>query len=487
MAERLQPVLAGVVTALVGFASSFTVVLAGLRAVGADEAQAASGLLAVSVASGLCALWLGLRHRMPIAVAWSTPGAALLVATGPVPGGWPAAVGAFLVCGVLIVAAGLFPALGRAVAAIPGPVAAAMLAGVLLPLCTAPVRALVEVPRLAVPVIVTWLVLHRFARRWAVPAALVVAVAAIAVTTSGGSVGGLRPVVELTPPTFTVPAVVGLALPLFLVTMAAQNVPGTAVLRGYGYRPPLGSALRVTGLGSALGAPVGGHAVNLAAITAALAAGPDAHPDPDRRWIASVTAGVGLALLGLGAGVATALVLLSPPVLIEAVAGLALLGALATAVSSAVAEPEGREAAVVTFVVTASGVSLFGVGGAFWGLLAGWLMLLLFRARRTPGTGAVAGAAGDGTVAAGGALPHDRAGTAPHEGVAPVPPDGAAVPRDATVQDDVAAVPGAGVAAVPQDDVAAVPRDGAAAVSPDAEGGDARWRDDGRAAQVTRR
>ncbi|SCG70825.1 benzoate/H(+) symporter BenE family transporter [Micromonospora halophytica] len=394
VAERLQPVLAGVVTALVGFASSFTVVLAGLRAVGAGEAQAASGLLAVSVASGLCALWLGLRHRMPISIAWSTPGAALLVATGPVPGGWPAAVGAFLVCGVLIVAAGLFPALGRAVAAIPGPVAAAMLAGVLLPLCTAPVRALVEVPRLAVPVIVTWLVLHRFARRWAVPAALVVAVAAIAITTSGGGVGSLRPVVELTPPAFTVPAVVGLALPLFLVTMAAQNVPGTAVLRGYGYRPPLGSALRATGLASALGAPVGGHAVNLAAITAALAAGPDAHPDPDRRWIASVTAGLGLALLGLGAGVATALVLLSPPVLIEAVAGLALLGALATAVASAVADPESREAAVVTFVVTASGVSLFGVGGAFWGLLAGWLMLLLFRRRRTHAAGPAEGDTG---------------------------------------------------------------------------------------------
>ncbi|MGC5017278.1 benzoate/H(+) symporter BenE family transporter [Micromonospora sp. DT47] len=384
MAERLQPVLAGAVTALVGFASSFTVVLAGLRAVGADEAQAASGLLAVSVASGLCAVWLGLRHRMPIAIAWSTPGAALLVATGPVPGGWPAAVGAFVLCGLLIVAAGLFPALGRAVAAIPGPVAAAMLAGVLLPLCTAPVRALVEVPALAAPVIVTWLVLHRFARRWAVPAALVVAAVAIALTSPTGRVAGLRPVVELTVPAFSLPAVVGLALPLFLVTMAAQNVPGAAVLRGYGYRPPLSSALRVTGLATALGAPVGGHAVNLAAITAALAAGPDAHPDPERRWIASVTAGVGMALLGLGAGVATALVLLSPPVLIEAVAGLALLGALATAVSSAVAEPESREAAVVTFVVTASGVSLLGVGGAFWGLLAGWLMLLLFHRRPAP-------------------------------------------------------------------------------------------------------
>jgi benzoate membrane transport protein len=375
--------LAGVVTALVGFASSFTVVLAGLRAVGATDAQAASGLLAVCVASGISAVWLGLRHRIPMSVAWSTPGAALLVATGPVPGGWPVAVGAFLVSGVLIVAAGLFPALGRAVAAIPRPVAGAMLAGVLLPLCTAPVRALVEVPRLAAPVVLAWLLLHRFARRWAVPGALVVAVVAIALTAPVAGLGGARllPAVELTTPAWSVSALVGLALPLFLVTMAAQNVPGMAVLVGYGYRPPFGAALRATGLTSLAAAPAGGHAVNLAAITAALAAGPDAHPDPDRRWIASVTAGTGLALLGLGAGAATALIALAPPVLIEAVAGLALLGALATALTSALAEPAAREAAVVTFVVTASGVTLLGVGGAFWGLVAGGLMLLLFRRR----------------------------------------------------------------------------------------------------------
>ncbi|MER7888831.1 benzoate/H(+) symporter BenE family transporter [Micromonospora sp. NPDC094482] len=383
MAGRTQPVLAGVVTALVGFASSFTVVLAGLRAAGASAEQAASGLLALCVASGLAAAWLGLRYRLPMSVAWSTPGAALLVATGPMPGGWPVAVGAFLVSGLLIVAAGLVPPLGRAVAAIPKPVAGAMLAGVLLPLCTAPVRALVEVPRLAGPVVVAWLLLHRYARRWAVPGALVVAVLAIASSSTGGRLGavGLRPVVELTPPAWSVSALVGLALPLFLVTIAAQNVPGTAVLVGYGYRPPFNAALRATGVVSVLAAPAGGHAVNLAAITAALAAGPDAHPDPDRRWIASVTAGAGLALLGLGAGAATALVAVAPPVLIEAVAGLALLGALATALASALAEPAGREAAVVTFVVTASGVTLVGIGGAFWGLVAGCLMLLLFRRR----------------------------------------------------------------------------------------------------------
>ncbi|MEH1012436.1 benzoate/H(+) symporter BenE family transporter [Micromonospora sp. CPCC 206060] len=395
---RLQPVLAGVVTALVGFASSFAIVLAGLRAVGADGTQAASGLSALCVAMGLSAIWLGLRHRLPISIAWSTPGAALLVSTGPVPGGWPAAVGAFLACGLLILTAGLFPPLSRAIAAIPKPLAGAMLAGVLLNICIAPVRALVDVPALAGPVIVAWLLLHRFARRWAVPGALLAAVVAIALTAPPGGLAGttFRPTLDLTAPTWSLPAMIGLAVPLFLVTMAAQNVPGMAVLTGYGYRAPFGSILRATGVATTLAAPVGAHAVNLAAITAALAAGPDAHPRPERRWIASVTAGAGYVLLGCGATAVAGLVLLAPPVLIEAVAGLALLGALSGAVTAAVAEPDAREAAIVTLVVTASGVTLLGVGGAFWGLLSGWLMLLLFRQRRTTDerAGAATGRAG---------------------------------------------------------------------------------------------
>ncbi|MFC4058554.1 benzoate/H(+) symporter BenE family transporter [Planomonospora corallina] len=383
MDRLLQPVLAGVVTALVGFASSFAVVLAGLRAVGADSGQAASGLLALCVAVGVTAVWLSLRLRMPVSVAWSTPGAALLASTGAVEGGFPAAVGAFAVCGVLITVAGLFPPLGRWIAAIPAPIAGAMLAGVLLDLCVAPVRALVEVPALAVPVVLVWALLSRLARVWAVPGALLAAVVAIALTGPGPGALDARPVVELTAPAWSASAMVGIALPLFLVTMAAQNVPGMAVLAGYGYRPPLGRVLAGTGLASVLAAPLGGHAVNLAAITAALAAGPDAGPDPGRRWIASVTAGISMVVLGVGAGLATALVLLSPPVLVEAVAGLALLGALASAITSAVADPERLQAAAVTFVVTASGVTLLGVGAAFWGLVAGGLMTLLHR-RRAP-------------------------------------------------------------------------------------------------------
>lgn len=413
MTRLLQPMLAGVVTALVGFASSFAVVLAGLRAVGADQGQAASGLLALCLANGVVAIWLGLRQRVPITIAWSTPGAALLVATGAVEGGFPAAVGAFVVSGLLITVAGLFPQLGRWIAAIPTPIAGAMLAGVLLNLCVAPVRALGEVPLMAGPAVLTWALLSRFAAKWAIPGALLVAVVAIALTGPGLGTVDVRPVVELTAPSWSVAAMISIAFPLFLVTMASQNVPGMAVLAGYGYRPPLRGILLGTGLASTLGAPLGGHAVNLAAITAALTAGPDADPDPGRRWIASVTAGASMIVLGVGSGLAAALVLLSPPVLIEAVAGLALIGALASAITTAVAEPEGREAAVVTFVVTASGLTLLGVGAAFWGLVAGGAMTFLHRRRKAPQTAPEETASGE--IASEETAP---GGIAPEEGTA---------------------------------------------------------------------
>ncbi|MEV4508411.1 benzoate/H(+) symporter BenE family transporter [Dactylosporangium sp. NPDC049525] len=382
--DTAQPILAGLVSAVVGYASSFTVVLAGLRAVGATPAQAASGLLALC--TGICAsaVFLALRHRMPISIAWSTPGAALLVATGHVQGGWPAAVGAFLVSAALIVVAGLSPWLARAIAAIPRPIAGAMLAGVILSLCTAPVRAVVDVPELAVPVVLTWALLTRFARQWAVPGALLAAVAAIVVRGVHLTGVSVAPAAVFTVPTFNLPALVSIAVPLFLVTMAAQNVPGMAVMATYGYTPPLRGVLVTTGLASAFAAPFGGHALNLAAITAALTAGPDTHPDPRRRWVATAALGAGQLTLGLGAGLAMALVLLSPPVLVVAVAGLALLSALGASLASAVTEPSGREAAVVTFVVTASGTTILNIGSAFWGLVAGGLTALLLHRRAAP-------------------------------------------------------------------------------------------------------
>jgi benzoate membrane transport protein len=373
-----RPITAGIVTALVGFTSSFAVVLTGLDAVGATPAQAASGLLALSLTMGAACIILAWRYRMPITSAWSTPGAALLAAVSVVDGGWSAAVGAFLVVAALILLTALVPRLGTLIAAIPPSIAQAMLAGVLLPLCIAPVSGIVANPWGVVPVVLTWLVFTRIAPRWAVPAAFVTAtvvvVAGIAASGTEVDPSVLLPSFAFTAPTFTLGSIIGIALPLFIVTMASQNVPGMAVMRSFGYEVPWRPAMLVTGIGTALGAPAGGHAINLAAISAALAAAPDAEPDPARRWIAGVSTGVSYIVLGGLSAVFAALVLLAPTAVIPAVAGLALLGAFGSAVQQAIDDPGERMPAVVTFLVAASGIALLGISAAFWALVAGLLV-----------------------------------------------------------------------------------------------------------------
>jgi benzoate membrane transport protein len=366
-------VAAGLLAAFVGFASSFAVIVQGLTAMGATPAQATSGLVALSVAMGLCGIVVGLQTKMPISIAWSTPGAALLAQAGMPQGGWPVAVGAFLACGALIVLAGLWRPLGRWVAAIPAPLASAMLAGVILPLCLAPLRAVQAAPAIGLPVIAAWLIVAQFRRLFAVPAAVAVAgvLAVLHARPGGFSHAMLWPHPLLTMPQFRPAALVGVAVPLFIVTMASQNIPGLAVLAAYGYRPPLGALFRATGLATLIAAPFGGHAINLAAITAALCAGEDAGPDPGRRYWAGVVASAAYAVLGLLSGLATALIAAAPPFLIQAVAGLALLGALGSALRGMAADPRLREPAVLCFLTTASGISVWGIGGAFWGLLAG--------------------------------------------------------------------------------------------------------------------
>jgi benzoate membrane transport protein len=379
----VQSLFMGCLTAFVGFASSFAVVLHGLQAVGATDAQAASGVTALSISMGLCAIVLSVATKLPVSIAWSTPGAALLASAGAIEGGFPAAVGAFFVCAVLIVIAGLFRPLGRAVAAIPAPLANAMLAGVLLGLCFAPVKAIAFNPLLGLPIIVAWIVVGAFKRLWAVPAALAAfaLVLALGVKIPEGGLASLEhsllPSVELVRPAFTVAGLVSIALPLFIVTMASQNIPGIAVLKVHHYDPKPGPLFAVTGLFSLFSAPFGGHAVNLAAITAAMCAGQDAHADPQRRYWAAIIAGVVYVVLGLLAGAVTAFVALAPPILIEAVAGLALVGALSNSAMNAFQKAESREAAAITFLVTASGVSFAGISGAFWGLIAGGLMMAL--------------------------------------------------------------------------------------------------------------
>ena len=380
--SKATPIGAGVVCALVGFTSSFAVVLAGLCAAGASPAQAASGLVAVSLAMGAASMLLSWKFRMPITSAWSTPGAALLITTGAVAGGWPAAVGAFAVTALLLLATGLWPVLARLVTRIPTPVAQAMLAGVLLPLCVSPVTALAHDPGVIAPVLVVWLIVLALRPRWAVPAAFGAALVIIAVALVRDhrvpAASAWIPHLQLTEPSFTVAALTGIAVPLYVVTMAAQNIPGVAVMAGFGYRVPWRPALSVTGIGSLLATPFGGHAVNLAAISAALAAAPDADPNPRRRWIAGFTAGAVYCVLGLVSTGLTAAVLAAPDGVVQAVAGVALLSAFAGACTGAMADEAARVPAAMTLVVAASGTTVAGIGAAFWALVVGgiahWLL-----------------------------------------------------------------------------------------------------------------
>ncbi|RDI64237.1 benzoate/H(+) symporter BenE family transporter [Nocardia pseudobrasiliensis] len=373
-----QPIGAGVVAALVGFTSSFAVVLAGLTKVGATPAQAASGLLAVCLTQAIGMLVLSRRFRMPIALAWSTPGAALLASTGAVAGGWPAAVGAFVVTGALIVLTGFWERLGRLIASIPVEIAQAMLAGVLFPMCLAPMHAVVTSPGVVVPVLVVWLALQRLAPRWAVLAAFGVAVggAVIDIVASHRRLdwSAMVPRVELVAPHWNWQAIVGIAVPLYIVTMAAQNIPGTAIMSSFGYRVPWRAAMAATGIGTMVGAPAGGHAINLAAISSALSAAPAAHPDPRRRWIAVFSVGCVYLLLALAAGGLATLVATAPKGVLETVAGLALIASLGAALSATLGTAEHRVAGVVTFLVSASGIAVFGIGAAFWALVAGLLV-----------------------------------------------------------------------------------------------------------------
>jgi benzoate membrane transport protein len=383
-ARLSQPVTAGILAALVGITSSFAVIMAGLRGVGASPAQAASGLLALSLAAGVITIWLSLRHRMPIMAAWSTPGAALLASAGVVSGGWAAAVGGFLIVAALIVATGLWPRLGRLIGAIPAPIAQAMLAGIVLELCLTPVRGLAAHPWQVGPVLATWLVLARLAPKWAVPAAFAATLLVVGaqVAAHGGAAGALLPHLDVTVPAFTWAGLLSVAIPLYVVTMAGQNIPGAAVMASYGFAVPWRESMAVTGIATAAAAPFGGHALNLAAISAALNASPDADPDPRRRWIASTACGASLLVIGAASAAFTTLASATSPDVIGAVAGLALLGTLASSLAGALSAPGDREAAVITFVVAASGLTLGGIGAAFWALIAGLIVRTVLNARR---------------------------------------------------------------------------------------------------------
>lgn len=382
-ALSFQTVTTGLIAALVGFGSSFAIVVQGLLAIGATPEQAASGLTATCLLMGLGGVLFSWWLRQPISIAWTTPGAALLVATGPVEGGFAAAVGAFLLVGALIILCGLWRPLGALIQKIPTSIANAMLAGILLPLCLAPFSALKTIPLLAVPVVLVWAITSLFSRLYAVPLAVVIAIVLMAFPDLAGGAAApdvsFRPALEWVTPTLGSGAVIGIALPLFLVTMASQNVPGLAILSAHGYRPDARPLFIGTGAGSMLSAFGGGLSINLAAITAALCAGPEASSAPGHRYMAALMAGLSYIGLAVVSAAAAALVSQSPPLLIQAVAGLALMNAFAGAAVAGFQDTGDRLPAAVTFLITASGLSLMGIGPAFWGLLIGLTFRALLR------------------------------------------------------------------------------------------------------------
>ena len=379
----------GILSAIVGFTSSFAIILQGLNAAGATAAQATSGLITLSIGMGLSGIILAFRYRMPIGVAWSTPGAALLVSSASTLSSYNEAIGAFIFSSVLLVIAGWVRPLGRLIEAIPTSLANAMLAGVLLSLCMAPVQALATDAWLATPLLLTWWVVGRVNRYCAVPAALLVLVPiviwwiGIPADFSQQLEASIVPQVMWIKPVFEPQALISIGIPLFVVTMASQNVPGIAVLKAAGYQPNAGPLIVNTGLFSVLTAPFGAHGINLAAITAAMMCSPEAHQERSRRYWAAIVAGITYLILGASAGVAVLLITLVPSILIEAIAGLALLGSFSAAVYAALSDVQHREAAAITFLFAGSGLAFMGIGGAFWGLLIGCFMYFLTRKKKT--------------------------------------------------------------------------------------------------------
>jgi len=373
---RASHLTSSFVAVIVGFGGSVFIVLAGADGVGATAAQKASWVTALCFSMFATSAGLSWLHRKPVVTAWSTPGAALIGATavaGVPTIGIEAAVGAFLLAGVLIMLSAAVKPLADAIAKIPTAIAAAMLAGVLIGFSIAVFDSASADPLLVLPLVGLFLIVRVMSATWAIIVVLFAGVvwSLVLGRVEEGAWGFAAPTLEWITPEFDPTVLVGLGIPLFLVSMASQNLPGFAVLRAAGYEPPTRTGLAATGLASVLTAPFGGHTTTMAAITASLCTGPDTHPDPEKRWPAGILYGfMYLALAIVGVTLVAGFALL-PPALIATIAGLALLGALTGSLGAALGPAELRPHAVLTIVVTASSLSLFGIGSAFWGLAAG--------------------------------------------------------------------------------------------------------------------
>ena len=376
----LSAATAGFVAVLVGFTSSVAIVFSAATALGATPAQISSWMWALGLGMGLCTLLPSLWLRQPVMFAWSTPGAAVLATAGATGSfDMAQATGAFIVCAGLITLVGVTGWFERVLDRIPMPIASALLAGVLTRFGLDAFVALKSAFGLVLLMLLAYLVGRRLWARYAVPGVLLAGVAYAAFAGQlqlGGVQWGLTTPV-FTAPTFTWRAMVSLALPLFVVTMASQNLPGVAAIRAAGYAMPISKIITLTGLATLLLAPFGAFALNLSAITAAICMGREAHPDPAKRYIAAVSCGLIFCVIGLFGAAVTGVLTAFPRELVVAIAGLALLGTIGGGLAVALREDATREAALITFLVTLSGLSLAGIGSAFWGVVAGALALFV--------------------------------------------------------------------------------------------------------------
>jgi benzoate membrane transport protein len=372
MKHWLSLTSAAAAAVIVGFASTILILMQAAQAIGATLAQQASMAAILCFAMAITSFILCLRYKMPIIIAWSTPGAALIA--GSAHGvTYPAALGAFVFAGALMVFTGLVRPFERSIERMPPAIAAAMLAGVLLSYVLKVPPAAIAAPLMVSPLVIAFFGLRMIYPMYAVP---VIVVLGLVLAAFSGGMGAGCCALGLTSLTFAVPqfdwtVLVGLGVPLFLVTMASQNLPGFAVLRASGYQPPVSGCLMVTGAASIISAPFGGHAVNMAAITASLATGPEAHPDPGQRWKIAYPYLILYVAVGLAAMSFVTILGALPKELVATIAGLALFSPLVSGMTAMVKDSMDVEAAMVTFLVTASGVTMFGVGTAFWGLVAG--------------------------------------------------------------------------------------------------------------------
>lgn len=382
VSDLIPPIVAGLISVIVNYGGTFILVFQAAKVAGLSPELTASWVWSISIGVGVTGLLLSWVSREPIITAWSTPAAAFLVtalATTP----YEEAVGAYLISAAAFVVLGLSSYFERLIRLIPNGIAAGLLAGILLQFGIGAFGSMTLDPKLAGLLILAYLIIKRFSARYAVVGILILGLAFLLLE-HRVDLSGLK--LELAAPVFTMPvftlnALLSVALPLFLITLTGQYMPGMLVLRNDGFRTSANPIVWVTGLGSLIMAPFGSHAMNVAAITAAICTGPEAHQDPSKRWVAGIAAGVFYILVGVFGVTLAAVFMAFPATFITTLAGLALLGTIGGSLAGAMADIKSREAALITFLASAANITLFGIGGAFWGLVIGLLAYFILNGK----------------------------------------------------------------------------------------------------------